>query len=521
MLVLNLLFRIKEMKKNIYKIVALSVVLSLGACKKDFLNQSNPNAIAVENYFKTENDVLLAVNGAYQSLRSSNTIGENSGLFTDERSDDAGRNDNQSNAGEPFQFNDFSLLPSNSYLKSHWLALYQSITRSNVILANIDKVAFTNAANKANYSAEAKFIRAIMYFELVRKWGPVPLVTKPLNTPAEVTENTFRVPEADVYNLIVSDLKDGLNSSLPNFQPVSGIGRTSKAAINAYLGKVYLTMAATLPNNKAENLTNASTYLLAAYNMRTFGNLSEIPYADVFDVTKKTTCKELLFVISNKQGDISYSSSIAANNQAKGETINSLKVSTGIGGNVKLDLINEYESTDLRKDFSVKFANDPIVKDWFITKFRDASSLATNNGYGGNDWILMRYADVILMLAEVNMLQGNDAVAIQYLDMIRSRAAMPVYATAKLNAAYAANFPTLKLAILHERRVEFAFEHQRWFDLIRNFTAAELVTYLKAKPQASYGIAKLSNVTLKDRFYPIPFDEVKLDPAKMYQNPGY
>ncbi|MBE5321254.1 RagB/SusD family nutrient uptake outer membrane protein [Pedobacter sp. MR2016-19] len=509
------------MKKNIYIVLALAVVVGLSACKKDFLDQKNPNAVAPENYFKTENDVLLAVNGAYQSLRSSNTMGENSGLFTDERSDDAGRNDNQSNAGEPFQFNDFSLLPSNSYLKAHWLALYNAITRSNFILSNIDKANFTTQANKANYVAEAKFIRAIMYFELVRKWGAVPLVTKQLSTNEEVTPFVFRAPEADVYNQIVADLKDGLNSTLPNFPATANIGRTSKAAINAYLGKVYLTMAATLPNNKAENLSNANTYLLAAYNMKAFGNLSEIPYTDVFDVTKKTTCKELIFQISYKQGDINYSSSIAANNQAKGETINSLKVSTGIGGNVKLDLINEYETSDLRKDFSVKFANDATVKDWFITKFRDASQLATNNGYGGNDWILMRYADVILMLAEVNMLQGNDAIAIQYLDMVRTRAGMPVYAVAKTDATYAAKFPTLKLAILHERRVEFAFEHQRWFDLIRNFTASELVTYLKAKPQSSYGIAKLSNVTIKDRYYPIPFDEVKLDPVKMYQNPGY
>ncbi|MEH3112992.1 RagB/SusD family nutrient uptake outer membrane protein [Pedobacter terrae] len=509
------------MKNNIYTILALSAVLTLGSCKKDFLAQNNPNAVTVENYFKTENDVLLAVNGAYQSLRSSNTMGENSGLFTDERSDDTGRNDNQSNAGEPFQFNDFSLLPSNSYLKAHWLALYNAVTRSNVILSNIDKVTFVTSANKINYAAEAKFIRAIMYFELVRKWGPVPLVTKQLLNTDEVTAATFRVPEADVYNQIVADLKDGLNSTLPNFQSTANIGRTSKSAINAYLGKVYLTMAATLPNNKAENLANANNYLTAAYNMKAFGNLSEIPYTDVFDVTKKTTCKELIFQISYKQGDINYSSSIAANNQAKGETINSLKVSTGIGGNVTLDLINEYETADLRKDFSVKYANDATVKDWFITKFRDASALATNNGYGGNDWILMRYADVILMLAEVNMLQGNDAMAIQYLDMVRARAGMPLYTVAKTDANYAAKFPTLKLAILHERRVEFAFEHQRWFDLIRNFTAAELVTYLKAKPQSAFGIAKLANVTTKDRYYPIPFDEVKLDPVKMYQNPGY
>ncbi|WP_443939874.1 RagB/SusD family nutrient uptake outer membrane protein [Pedobacter sp. MW01-1-1] len=509
------------MKKYIYTILSLSAVLTLSACKKDFLAQTNPNAVTVNDYFTTENDVLLAVNGAYQSLRSSNTLGENSGLFTDERSDDTGRNDNQSNAGEPFQFNDFSLLPSNSYLKAHWLALYNSITRTNVILSNIDKVTFTNTANKTNYAAEAKFIRAIMYFELVRKWGAVPLVTVQLNSIEEVNASTFRVAEADVYNQIVADLKDGLNSTLPNLQTGVGIGRASKAAINAYLGKVYLTMAATLPNNKAENLTNANTYLLAAYNMKTFGNLSEIPYADVFDVSKKLTCKELLFQISYKQGDVNYSSSIAANNQAKGETINSLRVSTGIGGNVKGDLIDEYETGDLRKDFSVKYANDAQVKDWFITKFRDASSLATNNGYGGNDWILMRYADVILMLAEVANLQGNDAVATQYLDMVRARAGRPLYAVAKTDPSYAAKYPTLKLAILHERRVELAFEHHRWFDLIRTFTTQELVTYLKAKPQTTYGIAKLSNVTTKDRYYPIPFDEYKLDPVKMYQNPGY
>ena len=98
---------------------------------------------------------------------------------------------------------------------------------------------------------------------------------------------------------------------------------------------------------------------------------------------------------------------------------------------------------------------------------------------------------------------------------------MPSYALSRAIPAYVSKFPTLKLAILHERRVEFAFEHQRWFDLIRNFTATELVTYLKAKPQESFGIAKLSNVTTKDRYFPIPFDEVKLNPEKMYQNPGY
>lgn len=498
------------------------VILSGSSCKKSFLEQSDPNAIAVSADFQSPNDVLLAVNGIYQSLRSSNNIGEDSGLWTDERSDDTGRNDNQSNAGEPFQFNNFSLIPSNTYLKSHWVSLYGTITRANTVLAYIDKVTFADPNQKLQYAAEAKFLRALMYFHLVRMWGDVPLVTTQLTTADAVAASTFRAKEATVYAQIVADLTDAVNAPLPNLQTAATLGRISKAAANTLLGQVYLTMATTQDQTKrTEYLNNAKTYLGNAYALRTFTTLNAIPYTDVFDVNKKATCPELIWQIDYKQGDVNYSSVIAANNQAKGETINSLKPASGAGGNVQHDLINDYEVGDPRMAFSVKFANDPIVKDWFITKFRDASTTAGNLGYGGNDWILMRYADVILMLAETNMYLGDNATAIQYLDMVRVRAGMPTYAVSMINPTYAGKYPTLKLAILHERRVELAFEHHRWFDLLRTFTTDELVTYFKGKAQADFGAAQLANFSTKDRYYPIPFDEYKLDPAKMYQNPGY
>jgi hypothetical protein len=198
-----------------------------------------------------------------------------------------------------------------------------------------------------------------------------------------------------------------------------------------------------------------------------------------------------------------------------------LFASSGSGGNVTPDLVQDYEDGDARKDFSIKYANDPIVKDYFITKYRDASSAATTNGYGGNDWILIRYADVLLMLAEVNMQLGDEPAAIGFLDQVRERAGLPKYAVSKANAGYAAKYPSLKLAILHERRVELAFENHRWFDLLRFFTTDELVAFFKSKKQENFGIAKLSNFGNKDRYYPIPFDETKLNPEKMYQNEGY
>lgn len=502
-------------------LVLSTLLIATGACKQDFLVETDPNSIAAADFYATENDVRLGLNGAYQSLRSNNAVAEGSGLFSEERSDNTGRNDNQSNAGEPFQFNDFSLLPSNTYLKTHWLSLYQIVTRANQVLDGSEKVSYAQTTTKATYQAEAKFIRALAYFHLVRKWGDVPLVTKPLLAD-ELTQYTFREKQATVYALIVADLTDAVNSPLPDLQAASDKGRVSKVAANALLGQVYLTMALTQDQaNRATNLANAKTYLTYAYSKRSFGQLKEIAYADVFDVSKKTTNPEAIFQIVYKQGDINYSSSIAYTNQAQGETINSLRTTTGVGGNVTPDLVKDYETGDVRKDFSIKYAAASNVKDYFITKYRDASAAAGTTGFGGNDWLLIRYADVILMLAEVNLYLGDEATAIGLLDQVRDRAKLPLYSVAKTDPSYSSKYPTLKLAILHERRVELAFENHRWFDLLRTFTTDELVSYLRSKPQADFGTAKVSNVGTKDRYYPIPFDEVKLNPDRMYQNPGY
>lgn len=505
------------------KIVFLSIigvaVMSLTACKKSFVEQANPNGVSVDNGIKTENDVTAAVYGVYQALRSSNCVGEGASLWTDDRADDINTTDNQSNNGEPFQFSAFALVPSNSYLQSHWSALYVPIARANMVLSVIDKISFANAATKTQYVAELKFLRAYMYYNLVREFGDVPLVTERLSSEEQAAAITARVKKEQVYAQIVADLKDVVGSNLPVVQPAAGKGKVSLQAANATLGQVYLTMGTTLADNKAENLNNAKTYLLACFNQKTFGSLSEIPFADVFDVSKKATNAEIIWQIVYKQGDPSYSSSLARNNQAKGETINSPFVSQGSGGLFTKDLLNEFETGDVRTNFSVKFAASSNA--YFITKFRDASSAATTLGYGGNDWILIRYADVILNLAEVSMYLNDNAGAINYLNMVRTRAQRPDYATMTADPVYAAKYPTLKLAILHERRVELAFEHHRWHDLLRFFNAEQLVEYFKAKKQADYDNSPLANITTKDYYFPIPFNEFKLDPEKMYQNPGY
>ena len=503
-------------------ILLILVALVSSSCE-DYLDIENPNAITSDKYFSSETDVQKAVAGIYTAVRSNSALGETSDLYSEERSDNAGRTDNQSSAGTPFQFTNFTLVPTNPEMTGHWNALYTIVSRANYVLSNVDSPAikFTDEKNRAIYKSEALFLRAMAYFHLVRKWGDVPMVTKFMTSYDEIVASTFRVEKGLVYQQIVDDLTAALNSDLPNIQPAAGKGRTSKAAINGLLGQTYLTMGSVLTDNKQANLAKAKQYLEAAYAMRTFGQLSDIPYADVFDVNKKNTNPEIIFQIVYRQGDQNYASSVAYRNQSIGETINSRRPSTGRGFFVNPDLVNEYEAGDIRKDFSVKWADHASAKAWFVTKYRDASEAAGANSWGGNDYILMRYADIVLMLAEVNEKLGNTTEAISYLNQARKRAGLPDYGAS--DAAYHAKYPTLKLAILHERRSELAFENHRLFDLLRAFgdNPQGFVSYFKSKTPADYGISDLKNVSTKDIYFPIPFDESKLDPVKMYQNPGY
>lgn len=510
--------------KNYPKIILLiMVVFGFSACGEDFLDLSDPNAISADTYLSSEAEVEAAVNGIYTAIRSNNALGESSALFTDERSDDMGRNDNQSNAGEPFQFNDFSLLPGNTYLKTHWSALYTIVARANYVINNMDEVPYTNEGLKSTHMAEASFLRGLAYYHLVRKWGAVPLVTQQVETPDELEGITFREEEGKVYDLIVSDLQLAIASTLPDHQPLSGKGRVSKVAAYALLGEVYLTMGSNQigEQDPSAYFNLAKDHLNQAYSRRNFGDLKEISYTSVFDVDQKSTNPEIIFQIVYRQGDQNLSSAVARNNQALGETINSLRPATGAGTRVNLDLVNEYEANDPRKEFNVKFAAAPTVQQWFITKYRDTSDAAGVNGFGGNDHILMRYADVILLLAEVNFRLGDEAEAIRMLNQVRERVGLPLYEDAMRDPGYAGKFPTLQLAILHERRMELAFEQKRWYDLLRAFSPQELVAYFGAKEQSEYGIANLQNISVKDRYYPIPFDEYNLNPERMYQNPGY
>jgi hypothetical protein len=216
----------------------------------------------------------------------------------------------------------------------------------------------------------------------------------------------------------------------------------------------------------------------------------------VFDKAKQTTCQEILFMVMYQGGNSSAASNYNYTFQPNGPDNTGL-TSKRSGGGVNLpteSMMNEYEPIDPRKAISA----DTTTNGWNYTK--KYIDLDDDNGYGANKWIVLRYADVSLLLAEVKMYLGEPD-AVTYINEVRSRVGLGV-----------SPFTDLREAIIHERKVELAFEGQSWYDLIRLYSKEELLT-LKS--------AQNPNFSAKDFLLPIPYDEYKLDPERMYQNEGY
>lgn len=483
------------MKSKIYYIALTACLLISSGCS-NFLNESDPNSIPSNLFYETEADVKMGANGAYAALRGDGYY-KNMYLYTDVRSDNSTLQDPGANSGVLYQFSNYTLMTDNSYVKTHWADLYKCITRTNQVLESANAISFRNELDRNKVIAEMHFLRALTYAHLVFQFGDIPIVTKPLRTKNEIWDHTKRDPKAQVYNLIVSDLTVVQQSELPDIQTGNGVGRASKAAANGLLGKVYLMKAADedFASEKEANLKLSEKCLETAWSVKPFIALEDIAYADVFDKDKQATCPEILFQVMYQSGSSALSSNFNYIFQPSAQT-GLTSIRSGSGNNIPTsDMMDAYSTAPLdpRKAISVGTSNGVN----YTKKYTD---LDDPNGYGGNKWVILRYADIALMLAEVKM-QLGEADAANYLNMVRTRAGLPDYSGSDLREA-----------IRHERRVEFAFEGQRWYDLIRLYSKAELLTYMQAKN---------TNFSEKDFLLPIPYDEHKLDTKRMYQNNGY
>lgn len=478
------------------KICLLVLVITVAAsCKKSFLDLQPVSAASSANFYKTADDIKVALNGAYGGLQAAG-ISTNNYIFGEISSDNTYPVASGSVTDQD-EFDRFYIRTTNPFVLGRWNDGYNAILRTNTVIEKIEPIEM-DANLKKRYIAEAKFLRAYVYFELVRTFGDVPLVTKSLISSLNEAYDYGRNDAAEIYTQIEADLGEA-EADLPVSYTGADVGRVTKGAAKALLGKVYLTQNKIDPAaGKLKEVIDLNVY-------------DTVPYPDVFDPAKKNG-KESVF-------DIQFAAGSGEGNpwpnafapQNSGNAV----INFGGGGNNRptQDLIDAYEPGDIRKDFSLatSYVNTAgqTIQDVFVRKYRSNPAINNDNA---NNIPVIRYADVLLMYAECLNEQGYNANgdAMKYLNMIRKRARLP-----EKTAGDVPDQQAFRLAIEQERRVEFAFEGHRWFDLVRTGRA---ITVINSKED---DINLVAPITQDNLVFPIPQSQVEINRDKITQNPGY
>ncbi|WP_266368375.1 RagB/SusD family nutrient uptake outer membrane protein [Tellurirhabdus rosea] len=476
--------------KRTYLITA-ALSLALTACQDGFLDLSPVSQASTATFYKTGGDLLNALNGAYGALQFNGQYGQFY-VISEIPSDDTTPVLSGSVTDQD-EFDKFYLRTTNPFLAARWSDGYRGIYRTNAVIDRSAGVTMDENLKK-RVVGEAKFLRALMYFNLVRVFGDVPLVVKEIIDPQEGYAYG-RSPVAEVYNQIVKDLTEA-EAALPERYTGADVGRATRGAAKALLGKVLLTQRK-FPEAaaKLKEVIDAGTYELLPN------------YADVFRASGKNH-RESIFDVQYKKGSIGEGSGFA--NAYAPENSGNAVIQFGGGGNNQptADLIQAYEPGDLRRDVSLatSYVNSAGRRiDYnFVRKYADQP---ITNGDSEDNWPVLRYADVLLMYAEALNESGQTAAALPFLNQVRRRAGLP-------NKTISAQ-AEMRTALEQERRVELAFEGHRWFDLLRTGRALPV---LQAKAQA---IGIKTALTANNLIFPVPQSQIDINKTKIQQNPGY
>lgn len=458
--------------------ITLSVFLS--SCEKSFLTLTPPSQATADNFYKTTADITNAVTGAYSALRSGSMYTGHFIYLMEVRSDNIEDQNPGANAGMNYNIDRFLALADNGVITDAYSALYASISRCNNTLAHLDVV--TDEALKKQYEGELRFLRALHYFQVVRLWGAAPLVLMPVTT--DESKSIGRSSAAEVYAAIEADLTAAAALLPPTYTNNTDIGRATAGAAKTLLAKVYLT------EKKYPEVVNTLRELVPSRdNLYGYRLLDEV--ANVFDVNHKMN-EEIIFAIR-------YDKTIL--DQGHGQFF----------GNPVLDpqLLNAYESGDTRRDLLNKVQLNATA--FQVKKYYDTFDPTTQRM--GNDFIILRYADVLLMYAEaLNEMAYNadtDSEQFRYLNSVRARAHASLFTSAQLT-----DQAIFRAAVLQERRLELPLELHRWFDLVRTETAAGALQ--------NSGLTSIS-IQPYQLLYPVPQGQIEvMNNSSLYpQNPGY
>ncbi len=497
------------MKKFIYILSVLLLMNSLQSCE-DFLLEQPESSLVTSNFYQSEADAIAAVNAVYNGLFA--VYRRNFCLLVDLISDDMKNGIGMSNA--QLQDIEYLRIPSNNSFVSYiWQYSYIAIANANTAINNVGN-ATASEDIISRLIGEAKFLRALNYFNLIRLWGDVPLLTS-----LESIDDayTLRTPESEVYNQIVQDLTDAI-SVLPYSYDASDIGRATKGAASILLGKVYL---------YGEEWQKSADILSEVIdNESTYGYGLNENYSDNWAVATENGIETVFSVqFSKSPGSVNYLMAGAAPKY-------SMNGGNGLPGLYvaweadipTVELYNTFDDLDERK--ATTLATDYVSPSDGATytssiplffKYWDSST--TNCANSDVNFHILRYSDALLMYAEALNELGNTSGAETYINRVRERAFND--ATHNYSGLSQSEFTD---AIRLERRLEFACEGQRYFDLVRWGT---FVSTMQAHGATEATLAGESikgditdNAAEKFNLYPIPQHEIDLN-SSLEQNSGY
>lgn len=474
------------MIKYISKIAVILILIVFTACEDTFLSPDPTGVITSSNFFSNDTELESAIINMYDGIQgvNSTSTSDNHGIMyeyflTEMRSDNT---ETKSSEGEDAQFESFGVEATNGRVANYYNSYYNIIYRANLVLENLE-VASEDA--KAAFEGEAKFVRAYAYFNLVRLFGDIPLVDHVIS-PTDAEISYTRVPTAQMYDLIESDLQTAITNLDNKYK-----GRASKAAAQALLAKVYLTQGENydLAQGLCEDVMSSGFTLEA--------NFKDVFYKELND--------EIIFAIEYI-GDIvddsqnfsaEWLNAVGRTSGVNYVTANAREALDALGGNrtmysYRQDALQpeKYQVVKYLPNGDSNLGIDPTSSD---------------PQKAGNDWIILRYADVLLMHVEAIMAGGaetSSSSAINSFMQVRNRAGItdPVSTITKED-------------LLNERRVELAFENHRFFDLVRFGVAQEVLSAFSNETGGSFSAT--------DLLLPIPQREINLSKGLLTQNPGY
>jgi len=474
------------MKKHIafIGIVAASMFSSCSS----FLEEDPKDFLGEESFYKTEADAVTGLNGVFGILQSQNYYQRTVWLVTELSGDCLQA---LSNAGGRQEIQNYTFTDNTAEIGNWWINPYTLIGRANDLLEKVPLIDM-DQTKKNVILGNARFLRGMAYFDLVRSFGKVPLVLATIKTPQDDMKPS-RAEIDKVYDQIIEDLTFAeANCPLESDIAAAEKGRVSKGAAAAMLAKVYLTRAST-----AAAETGDKAAALDACNRVISSNQYTLlaTYGDIFDCDKENGKEHIFSVQFDLPPNI-------GNITVQMMYPNEKAVGGGSGAfRANPVFVASYAANDPRKAWNISNkAGDKVLPDYYFYKYRDPRR-------NGNDsrvnWLVSRYADVLLLKSEaLNAIDANDASKFDGINAVRARVGL-----APLDFTTTPSSDDFIDALVDERAWELCMEGHRRFDLLR-------LGRLKQVQQEVY------NRIIDDKYllYPVPQTETTLNPNLLPNN---